>query len=106
MADSEIMNELFWRVKKLYEKDGGAYPDPVVKLAWDYGPKDLNGKVRKVDPHAIAKEINGYFMEDKRSKESSTKKARLSRASVSFRLTVQRHPETGFTASPILKKAT
>jgi len=77
LPDSEIMNELFWRVKKLYEKDAGAYPDPVVKLAWDYGPKDLKGKIKKIDPHAIAKEINGYFMEDKEVKGKLYKKGTL-----------------------------
>jgi formate dehydrogenase major subunit len=77
MPDSEIMNELFWRVKKLYEKEGGAYPEPVVKLAWDYGSKDLKGKVKKMDPHAIAKEINGYFMEDKEVKGKLYKKGTL-----------------------------
>lgn len=64
-SDAWIINELQWRVKKLYEKDGGAYPDAVVKLAWDYGRKDLEGKVIEPDTHEIAKEINGYFIEDK-----------------------------------------
>ncbi len=77
LPDSEIMNELFWRVKKLYDKEGGAYPDPVVKLAWDYGPKTPEGKVRKVDTHAIAKEINGYFLEDKEVKGKLFKKGTL-----------------------------
>lgn len=65
IPDSEMINELYWRVKKLYEAEGGAYPEPVTKLAWDYGPVGLDGKVKKMDPHAIAKEINGYFLEDK-----------------------------------------
>jgi formate dehydrogenase major subunit len=77
MPDSEIMNELFWRVKKLYEKEGGVFSDAVTKLAWDYGPKDLNGKVRDMDPHAIAKEINGYFLEDKEIKGKLYKKGTL-----------------------------
>ena len=77
LPDSEIMNELFCRVKGLYEKEGGAYPDPVVKLAWDYGPKDASGKVTKVDTHLIAKEINGYFMEDKEIKGTLYKKGTL-----------------------------
>ena len=77
MPDSEIMNELFWRVKKLYDNDGGAFPEAVTKLAWDYGPKDLNGKVRKMDIHAIAKEINGYFLEDKEIKGKLYKKGTL-----------------------------
>ncbi len=77
MPDSEIMNELFWRVRKLYEKEGGAYPDAVTKLAWDYGPKDLQGKVKHIDTHAIAKEINGYFMEDKVVKGKQFKRGDL-----------------------------
>ena len=75
--DSWIINELFWRVKKLYEKEGGAYPDPVVKLAWDYGPKNPEGKVIKINTHEIAKEINGYFLEDKVVKGRLFKKGTL-----------------------------
>jgi len=77
MPDSEIMNELFFRVKKLYEKEGGAYPDPVVKLVWDYGPTDASGKITRVDTHLIAKEINGYFLEDREIKGTTYKKGTL-----------------------------
>jgi formate dehydrogenase major subunit len=77
MADAAIINELFWRVKKLYEKGGGAYPDPVTKLAWDYGPKDFSGRVMEVDTHEIAKEINGFFMEDVEIKGKLYKKGEL-----------------------------
>jgi formate dehydrogenase major subunit len=66
--DSEIINELQFRVKSLYENEGGAYPDPVVKLSWEYGPKDGQGKVTEMDTHLIAKEINGYFVKDTRIK--------------------------------------
>ena len=62
--DGEIINELFYKVKELYEKEGGAYPDPVVKLSWDYGEKDTSGKVKHLDVHMIAKEINGYYKKD------------------------------------------
>lgn len=77
LPDSEIMNELYWRVKKLYESEGGAYPEAVIKLAWDYGPKDLQGKVKRIDTHAIAKEINGYFLEDREIKGKQFKKGDL-----------------------------
>ena len=77
LPDSEIMNDLFFRVKSLYEKEGGAYPDPVTKLSWDYGPKDASGKVTEVDTHLIAKEINGYFLEDKEVKGKLYKKGTL-----------------------------
>ncbi len=62
--DSEIMNELYFRVKKLYQKQGGKFPDPIVKLTWDYGEKGSDGKIRKLDIHRVAKEANGYYLED------------------------------------------
>jgi formate dehydrogenase major subunit len=64
MPDAEILNELFFRVKELYRKEGGAYPDPVVNLSWEYGEKDAAGKVRHIDVHTVAKEINGQYLED------------------------------------------
>ncbi len=77
MPDSEIINDLFYRVKSLYENEGGTYPDPVVKLDWNYGPKDADGKVTQVDTHMIAKEINGYFLEDKEVKGKLYRKGTL-----------------------------
>ncbi len=64
LPDSDIINELYFRVKKLYEKEGGVYPDPILNLSWEYGEKDSSGKIKKIDTHAVAKEINGYFMRD------------------------------------------
>ncbi len=62
--DSDIMNELFFRVKKLYQTQGGKFPDPIFNLTWDYGEKDAEGKVKEVNAHKIAMEINGYHLED------------------------------------------
>lgn len=62
--DAEIMNELYFKVRQLYKKEGGAYPDPIVNLSWDYGEVDAAGKVKRIDTHAVAKEINGYYLED------------------------------------------
>ena len=56
--DGDIMYELFKKVRVLYEKEKGAYPDPVLNLKWDY---ETNGHF---DVHKVAKEINGYFVED------------------------------------------
>ena len=64
LPDAEIMNELFFKVKALYEKEGGAYPDPIVNLSWEYGEHDASGKIKHIDTHAVAKEINGYYLED------------------------------------------
>jgi formate dehydrogenase major subunit len=62
--DADIANELFFKVRELYKKEGGAFPDPILNLSWEYGEKDAAGKVKHVDVHAIAKEINGYWLED------------------------------------------
>jgi formate dehydrogenase major subunit len=62
--DAEIINELYFKVKELYEKEGGAYPDPIVNLSWEYGERDASGKIKHIDTHAVAKEINGYYLED------------------------------------------
>ncbi len=61
--DSEIMNELYFRVRKMYQK-GGKFPEPVLKTTWDFGEKGPDGRIKKLDIHAVAKEINGYYLED------------------------------------------
>ena len=56
--DGDIMYELFKKVRALYAKDKGVLADPIVNLKWDY---ETNGHF---DIHQVAKEINGYFLED------------------------------------------
>ena len=53
-SDTWILSELFWRVKELYQEEGGVYNDPIQHLAWDY----LNPR----EPMLVelAKEINGH----------------------------------------------
>ncbi|MBU0617796.1 MAG: formate dehydrogenase-N subunit alpha, partial [Planctomycetes bacterium] len=55
--DAEIINELFLAVKALYAA-GGAFPDPILNLKWDYfdGPE--------VPARLLAKEVNGYYLAD------------------------------------------
>lgn len=55
--DLWILDQLAKRLKKLYAKDG-AFPGPIVDMNWDYGDHP--------DPHAVAKEINGYDMATKK----------------------------------------
>ncbi len=69
MPDGEIISELFHKVRELYEKDGGPVSDPILKLSWDYG--------KSFDAHAVAKEINGYFLEDKEIEGKLYKKGSL-----------------------------
>jgi formate dehydrogenase major subunit len=57
-ADEEIIAELFLRVRTLYQKEGGAFPDPILSLAWPY-------KIpRSPSPEELAKEFNGYALAD------------------------------------------
>jgi len=72
--DSEIMNELYFRVRQLYEKEKGHYPDPIINLSWDYGEKDTNGKVLEIDIHRVAREINGYYLDDVYDKKATPPK--------------------------------
>jgi len=74
LPDAEIMNELYFRVKKLYQKDGGKFATPIVNLTWNYGEKEADGKVKKVDIHSVAKEINGYYLEDVFDKKATPPK--------------------------------
>jgi formate dehydrogenase major subunit len=74
MPDSEIMNELYFRVKNLYRKQGGKFPAPIANLTWEYGEKDSSGKVKKIDTHAVAKEINGYNIADVYDKKATPPK--------------------------------
>jgi formate dehydrogenase major subunit len=56
--DAEIMNMIYRELKMLYTTEGGTFPDPITNLKWDYFEGD------EFDPHAVAKEVNGYFLED------------------------------------------
>jgi formate dehydrogenase major subunit len=56
-ADSWIVNQLMIRLRALYKTDPGPNPDPILKLAWDYGPGE-------VDVHQVAKEVNGWAVSD------------------------------------------
>ena len=58
LPDGEIMVELMDKIRKLYRVEGGAFPEPILNLKWDY---TTNGKF---DSHKVAKEINGYFLAD------------------------------------------
>ncbi len=63
--DAEIINELYFRVRELYEQEGGPLKEAITKLSWNYGDQFIEGRLAHVDIWAVAKEINGYFLEDK-----------------------------------------
>jgi formate dehydrogenase major subunit len=72
--DAEILNELYFRVKKLYQQEPGAFPDPILKLTWEYGEQDRQGKVKHLDLQQVAREINGYYLEDVYDKKANPPK--------------------------------
>jgi len=77
LPDSEIITKLHYRVKDLYLKEGGPLAEAITKLSWDYGPIGGDGRIRKIDTHMIAKEINGYFLKDTTAKGKKFKKGSL-----------------------------
>jgi formate dehydrogenase major subunit len=61
-SDAWIVTQLVAGLKKAYAS-GGAFPQPIQHLTWDYGQdKDAHGEP---DVHRVAKEINGYFTQDR-----------------------------------------
>jgi formate dehydrogenase major subunit len=66
-GDAEIIAEIFLRLRTLYQKDGGAFPDPIVNLSWPY----------KI-PHSpsaeeLAMEFNGKALADVTDPKDATK---------------------------------
>jgi formate dehydrogenase major subunit len=56
--DQEILALIYLKVRELYQKEGGAFPDPILGLTWNY-----------IDPlhrsfTELAKEINGRALAD------------------------------------------
>jgi formate dehydrogenase major subunit len=74
--DGEIMSELVHRIKKLVMVKS-KFSDPILNMTWDYGPKKPDGSLLHFNTHAVAKEINGYFLEDKEIKGTVYKKGTL-----------------------------
>lgn len=71
--DAEIIHELYQKLKSLYTKEGGALPEQLLNLTWNYGFKHADGSIHSVDPHLVAKEINGSFLEDVPDKKTPLK---------------------------------
>jgi formate dehydrogenase major subunit len=71
LPDGDIMVELMNKIRKLYRVEGGAFPEPILNLKWDYTSKG------KFDSHKVAKEINGYFLADVTAKGKTYKAGTL-----------------------------
>ncbi|MCW5745725.1 MAG: formate dehydrogenase, partial [Alphaproteobacteria bacterium] len=58
MSDIAIMARLFDKVRALYRKEGGAFPEPILNLTWGYE--------NPLSPHPeeLAREVNGKALAD------------------------------------------
>lgn len=57
--DLEIATELVLKLKDLYEAEGGANPEQITELNWDYLDADGHADVR-----LVARAVNGYTVSD------------------------------------------
>ena len=65
--DPEIVAQLFTRIRALYQKEGGAFPDPILNLTWDY-------KIAThPSPDELAREYNGKALADVPDPKDKTK---------------------------------
>jgi formate dehydrogenase major subunit len=65
--DPEIIAELFTRLRALYRKEGGAFPDPILNLTWDYR------NPAAPTPDELAREYNGRALADLTDPKDPTK---------------------------------
>ena len=59
LSVGDILCRLVSKLKDLYKKQKGSFPDPIVNLVWNYA--DAKGNY---DALATSKAVNGYFLED------------------------------------------
>jgi formate dehydrogenase major subunit len=64
--DQEILAQIFLKVRDLYKKEGGKFPDPILNLSWNYTTPS-NPSLSEV-----AKELNGKALEDVTDKLTNT----------------------------------
>jgi formate dehydrogenase major subunit len=55
-SDIDIIAGVFTRMRALYEKEGGAFPDPIVNTYWPYMDAE------SPSPDELARELNGYAL--------------------------------------------
>ncbi len=67
LTDGEIIAGLFMRLRAMYAKDGGAFPDPILKLTWKH-KIPLNPS-----PEELAKEYSGVALTDLTDPKDPTK---------------------------------
>jgi formate dehydrogenase major subunit len=59
LADGDITMKIMDTLRELYKKEGGAFPEQILNLKWDY--RDASGKF---DALKVSKQINGHYTKD------------------------------------------
>lgn len=58
ISDGEILSGIFHRLRQLYASEGGAVPEQVLSMTWNYFDRD------HPTPEEVAQENNGYALVD------------------------------------------
>ena len=66
-TDIEIMSDLYLRLRELYQKEGGAFPDPILNLSWPYA------QAHNPTPEELAREYSGKALADVTDPKDPTK---------------------------------
>jgi len=67
LSDTEIIAGIFWKIRDMYEKDGGAFPDPILNVTWNYGHPTAPS------PDELIREYNGKALADVVDPKDATK---------------------------------
>ena len=62
--DQDILAQIFLKIRELYQKEGGKFPDPILNASWSYTLPDHPSLSE------VAKEINGKALADITDRES------------------------------------
>jgi formate dehydrogenase major subunit len=65
--DNWIMGGIFTRLRALYRKEGGSFPDTILNLTWDYADE------HEPKPDELARELNGRALADVHDPTDATK---------------------------------
>lgn len=66
-GDQEILAGIFLKLKAMYQKDGGAFPEPILNLTWKHRQPDAPS------PEELAREFSGRALKDVTDPKDSTK---------------------------------
>ncbi len=58
LNDNQIIGRIFMKLKEMYKADGGAFPDPILNLTWNYRQPEAPS------PEELAREFSGKALND------------------------------------------